>query len=245
MARNSANKPQISRGSRLREALLASPRPIHILLVVICMMLGIALVTQVRAQRADPLDQMTEQDLVVLLDELSGREETLRGEKAELESELADLENAVSQQQAADEAARKSVEQARINAGTVPVEGEVLTMIVTDPQGGVNAVQFVMTLGELRNAGAEAVSINGIRANAQTWFSMSDVGIIMNGQVIHSPYQWKVIGDSDTIATALEISAGAAWQMRSKNADVEIIKSQQVVIDEVVPTPIPQYATEK
>ena len=50
-------------GRRILHALLAVPRPIHAVLLVICFVLGAALVTQVRAQQTDPLDSLSEEDL--------------------------------------------------------------------------------------------------------------------------------------------------------------------------------------
>ena len=57
--------------TRLSEAIFAAPRAIHLLLLLICVLLGFALVTQVRAQRSDPLESLSEEDLVVLLSELN------------------------------------------------------------------------------------------------------------------------------------------------------------------------------
>ena len=69
-------------GSRLwdraRGAFFALPRGLHIVMLIVFMILGFALATQVRAQRSDPLEGLSEQDLVTVLDELSTQEQNLR-----------------------------------------------------------------------------------------------------------------------------------------------------------------------
>lgn len=81
-----------------------------------------------------------------------------------------------------------------------------------------------MTLGELRNAGAEAIELNGIRLSTRSSFTGQAGSIAVDGVPISSPYTWKVIGEPQTIATALDIQAGSAAQMRAKGANVAITR---------------------
>jgi len=90
------------------------------------MILGFALATQVRAQRSDPLEGLSEQDLVTLLDELGTQEQNLRGRRGELSEELANLQSAASEADAREQASAKAALQAQIAAGTVAVPGPSL-----------------------------------------------------------------------------------------------------------------------
>lgn len=228
---------------RAWRAIFAVPRPLHALLLVICLMLGLALVTQVRAQQEDPLETMGEQDLVLLLDELTTRADDLRSERGDLNTQLTELQNSASQREAAEKAAADALVQSRINAGTVAVHGEGVVLTVRDPLDKLSATQFIMTLGELRNAGAEAIAINGTRLTARTWFSDDTGSVVVDGTTISSPYTWQVIGDSSTISPALEIAAGSASQMRLLGAQVAVEPSEDVVIDAVVTPSSPRFAT--
>lgn len=228
---------------RVRRAVFAVPRPLHALLLVICLMLGVALVTQVRSQQEDPLETMGEQDLVLLLDELTTRADDLRTERGDLASKLSELQDSASQRAAAEKAAADAHTQSQINAGTVPVHGEGVTMTVRDPLGKLPATQFVMALGELRNAGAEAISLNGVRLTARSWFSSEGGPVVVDGTELSTPYTWQVIGDSATIAPALEIAAGSASQMRALGAQVTVEPQEDVVIDAVVQPSPPRFAT--
>lgn len=243
VAKRSKESPGRHLWPRLRGALLAAPRAIHLLLLLICLALGFALVAQVRAQREDPLEALDQEGLVEVLNELDSREQILTEERSDLQSQLTQLENEATQQEAAEEAARKAREVAQINAGTVAVEGPGIVMTVVDEAQALSATHFVMTLGELRNAGAEAVELNGVRLTMRSAFVSDDSGISVDGVPISSPYRWKVIGDSQTIATALEIRAGSAAQMRAKDATVDITVHDDVLIEAVAEPFTPQWAT--
>ena len=153
--------------ARARQAFFALPRGLHVVMLVIFMILGFALAAQVRAQRSDPLEGLSEQDLVTVLDELGTQEQNLRTRRGELSSELDELRSAADEAQAREQAARKAETQAQIAAGTVPVHGPGVTVSVVDAGANLTSTQFVMTLGELRNAGAEAIELNGIRLSTE------------------------------------------------------------------------------
>lgn len=229
--------------ARARGAFFALPRGLHVVILVIFMILGFALATQVRAQRSDPLEGLSEQDLVTLLDELGTQEQNLRGRRGELSEELADLRSAASEADAREQASAKAALQAQIAAGTVAVHGPGVSVSVVDPGSNLSPTQFVMTLGELRNAGAEAIDLNGVRLTTRSAFTGQAGAIVVDGTPISAPYTWTVIGDSQTISTALEIQAGSASQMRAKGATVTISQTEDVTIDSLA-TPRPaQYAT--
>lgn len=227
---------------RLRQAFFSAPRGIHIVLLGICFSLGFAIASQVIAQREDPFESLSQQDLVVLLEELSDREDALRSERADLTSQLAALEDSATKREAAIKAAQEARALARINAAVVPVEGPGITMIVKDPQGTLTASQFVMAIGELRNAGAEAASINGVRLTMRSAFTMCEGHVCVDGQRLSPPYLWNVIGESQTVATALDIPGGSATQMRAKGADVTINRLELVQIDAVAQPFAPSLA---
>lgn len=234
-------------GSRLwdraRGTFFALPRGLHIVMLIVFMILGFALATQVRAQRSDPLEGLSEQDLVTVLDELSTQEQNLRNRRTELSGELADLQSAASEAEAREQASAKAATQAQIGAGTIAVKGPGVTVSVVDPGNNLSPTQFVMTLGELRNAGAEAIDLNGVRLTTRSAFTGQAGAIAVDGTPIASPYLWTVIGEPQTIATALDIQAGSASQMRAKGATVAITVTDLVTIDSLATPQAPQYAS--
>lgn len=228
---------------RLQTLITARFRPVHLLVALLCFILGWALVTQIKLQRTDPLDGLPESELVALLDELSISDSQLREERAKLAVELSRLQNEHSQAEAAAQAVERERMIARIAAGIVPVEGAGLLMTVNDPSNKARVQNFVTVLGELRNAGAEAVSLNGIRLTASTYIEKNSQGILVNGEPISSPYLWKIIGDADTIQPALEIARGAAQQLRARGATVTYERAENVQITEVASVKEKKFAT--
>lgn len=100
-----------------------------------------------------------------------------------------------------------------------------------------------MTLGELRNAGAESIDLNGNRLSTRSAFVSTPEGISVDGSPIASPYEWRVIGAPQTIASALEIQAGSAAQMRARGAEVTISERDDIVIRSLAMPLMPQYAS--
>lgn len=227
---------------RLRDLLTARFRPIHLLIALMMFALGFAFVSQVKIQSADPLDGVHEDELVLLLDQLTQSEDQLRAERSDLSEQLARLQSEHSQEQAARESAEKELRQAQILGGTVPVEGPGLILTVTEGATPISAQKFVTVLGELRNAGAEGIELNGHRVIASSYITRDENGMTISGEPIESPYVWKIIGDADTIQPALEIARGATSQLRASEANVEIIRSDLVTIESVAPKHSYSYA---
>lgn len=228
----------------LRHTFFARPRPIHLIMFVLFVVLGVALVTQVRLQRSDPLDTLSEDELIQVLNELEDREEALRTERRELEQQIRELGTEATKLESSRDAAEKAETYAKLAAGTTPVEGPGVVMGVADPSGALTPQVFVTTLAELRNSGAEAIMINDHRLTLSSWFGASTSGkIVVDGQEISSPYTWRAIGEPATLSSALEIRGGAASQMRAYNAVVSIDQRDRLVIEETADPVDPSWAT--
>lgn len=220
------------------------PRPIHILFFLMLLLLGAAATTTVRSHSADPLAGLSEEQLVTLLGELQLREDDLRAERSELQGQLEELSEAADNEEAAAEAAQKTLWRAEVSAGVVPVSGPGVVVTTSAPAQPFPVSVFVTTLAELRNAGAEAIEINGVRVTGRTWFASSGgEGVIVDGTVVTPPYVWRAIGDPETLAMALEIRGGANSQQRGYGSEVQVEKSPMVKIDSVATVADPVFAT--
>lgn len=227
-----------------RRAFFARPRPLHLLILVIFIVFGTALVTQVRAQRTDPLDTLSDQDLVELLGELDQREDALQEQRSDLQKQIRELDDQVDAQAKANEAAEKVAFQAQVAAGLVPVEGPGIVLQVDSGEDDVfPASIFITTMTELRNSGAEAIELNGNRLTLTSWFATADGNVIVDGKTIRSPFIWKAVGTADTLASALEIRGGAAAQIRAYGGEVDITRSDKIAITVVADQHEPKWAT--
>ncbi len=237
--------PASGRARRLRDLLTASPRPIHWVIAVMCLVLGFALVTQIKLQRSDPLDNLHEDELVTLLDQLTNTERQLRQQRNDLTIQVQRLQSSRSQFEAAQEAAEQSRRNAQILAGAVAVHGPGLTITMQEGTEPITANTFVNVLGELRNAGAEAIDIDGQRVTAATYISRADAGMSISGFIVTSPYRWSVIGDPDTLQPALEIPRGALSRVRGSGATVTFERFDDLRIVSLAPEQSYRYAEVK
>ncbi len=235
---------------RIADWLLNRPRPIHLLMFVMFFTLGIAATTTVRSHTAEPLAGLSEDQLVALLADLQQREDDLREERRYLQNLLEELQEAHGAQEAAAQAAATAEERAALAAGTVPVEGPGVEMWVAslpDADQPLPAPLFITTMTELRNAGAEALSLNDVRLTGRSWFAPTgQIGdgqaIVADGQVVRSPFVWRAIGDADTLAMALEIRGGAADQFRAYGTTATLTKHAELQILPVAPLQEPKQA---
>lgn len=230
--------------ARATRSLVGRPRPMHLLMLVMFLVLGIAITTTVRAKTTDPLAALNEDQLVAILGDLDQREQALRSERSQLQTQLDELNEAVNAQEVAEEAVAQATVQAEIASGVVPVKGPGILMQVTDAPDAIPVSVFITTLAELRNAGAEAIAINDIRLNVRSWFGSTEKGeIVVNGTVIHQPYEWRGIGESTTLSMAMEIRGGAASQFRAYGARVSVTSLEEMTINSVAPPFEPTWAT--
>jgi uncharacterized protein YlxW (UPF0749 family) len=209
------------------------PSPWHrglsqVLIAVLCALLGIALVAQVRHNQEDPLASLRQDDLVRLLDDLDRRNLELADERERLQGELDEVASAA--------AAELAVTQG-VLAGTVPAGGPGVTITVADPSGSLRAQTLVTMIQELRNAGAEAISVNDVRLTATSYVTRSSAGYVVDGEEITSPFEFLAIGDPGTLRTALEIPGGALSSARGLGATVGVEESDRVEIWAVADPP--------
>jgi len=216
---------------------------VHALIVVLCLAVGFGLAVQVRQTHESSFESLRQDDLVRLLDELTRRNAELEEEAEHLGAQLAELESGSSRATAAREAAERQATAQGILAGTLPVAGPGIELVVEDPESRITAPTFVTVLEELRNAGMEAVELNGHRLNATSWILTGHSGLIVSGAEIRPPYRWRAIGNPQTLAVALDIPGGALSAIRGAGGTVDLSQRDRIEISSVRTLLEPRYAT--
>lgn len=215
----------------------------QVLAGVLCAVLGFAIVVQLRQNGDSALSQLRQDDLVRLLDEASTRSDQLSREAADLQRERDQLVSGSNNRQAAIDAARRSAATQGILAGRLPAVGPGVRITITDSSGSVRPITMLNMLEELRNAGAEAVQLNDQRITASSAFTGSTGAVQLDGTTLTPPYVWLVIGDPDTIATALDIPGGAMAYVRNDGGSGSVDKLTEVHVDALRAAAEPRYAT--
>jgi uncharacterized protein YlxW (UPF0749 family) len=195
--------------------------------------LGFGLAIQVRTTQQDTLSAARTSDLVRILDDLSAQRDRLAAEETQLQATIAELETGAGQAEAAREASKERLQNLRILAGVVPVTGPGVTLTIADPDGVLDAGDVLDAVQELRDAGAEAISVDGERVVATTAIIDAPEGITVDDTVLQSPIEMSAIGDPDTLAAGLSFPGGVIESVREAGAEGIVVEREVVEIDAV------------
>jgi uncharacterized protein YlxW (UPF0749 family) len=193
----------------------------------------------------------SDQGGLVPLGKLTGYEAELskvKEEKAEALQQLIDLEERIAdiENQKADEDTLVSgmvadLEKFRMFSGVVDVQGPGVLITINDPVAdkyqedySVITNNFDLLLGlvnRLKEAGAEAVSINEQRISNNTEISLAGSNININGTPTAPPYFIKAIGNPGTLDGAVNLRGGIIYTMKLKyNLVVDTEMKEKIVI---------------
>ena len=222
-------------------------RRVDVAVAALLALLGFAATLQLRSTREDPtLESARQEDLVRILDDVSDRNERLRREIATLQAAQDRLNSGGDRNEAALAEARRRAQVLGVLAGTLPAEGPGVVVTITDPDGDVRAEALLDALVELRDAGAEAVQLEGppgtaVRVVASTAFVDADDGVRVDGTLLKPPYRFTVVGDPRTLASALAIPGGVIDNVESRGGTVDVVRGD-VAVTALRPAPRPRYA---
>ena len=222
--------------------------PIFVALaVLLCVLLGVAIVTQVRHNEStDALETARPADLLILLDSLRQREAALNTEVADLQQTLAALQQSGSSDQAAIENAQARLAALAIMTGTVSATGPGITATIEDPGHGVVPEAMLDVVNELRAAGAEAMEIRdaqqGVRVGVDTWVVGVPGEMEFDGKTLAPPYSILAIGDPPTLAAAVNIPGGAIDTVRALGGTMTVQQYDRVDVTALRQPKPRQYA---
>lgn len=212
--------------ARLRRVGAPRATRANLLAGILAVVLGFAMVTQVRETRSSGLENLRQSDLVALLGSVNNQSGRLSKEVRDLTDTRDRLRSGGSG--AAEEAARERTSSLGILAGTVKATGPGIRIHIASA-GGVGAPDLLDTVQELRDAGAEAIQINDVRVVASTWFGTDkQKRLVIDGTVLKPPYTVTAIGDAHTMATAMAIPGGVTESLEQAGATVRVTEHKRV-----------------
>jgi uncharacterized protein YlxW (UPF0749 family) len=217
------------------------------LAVLLCVVLGVAIVTQVRQTvSGDSLEAARPADLLVLLDSLQQREAALNTEVADLQRNLAALQSSGSSDQAAIENAKARLGALSILIGTVAATGPGVTLTIGDTAPGVSPETMLDVINELRAAGAEAMEIRSegaaVRVGVDTWVVGTAGALNVDGTTMTPPYTVVAIGDPPTLAAAMNIPGGAMDSIERVGGTMSVQQAEAVNVTALRQPKPRQYA---
>jgi len=192
-------------------------------LATLALLLGVAILAQFRAQ-GRTLDVGSDREAqALLLSELVEASGRLRAEIEFLESQLAVYqanERGVGLQGLVDELNRVKV----LN-GLVEVSGPGVELLIDGP---LSALDLQDLINELRNAGAEAMSLNGHRLVGSSVVTVDAKGqLVVDGHSVTRPYRFEAIGDPHTLESALLRPGGLLFLQRRSYSNLMVKTTQR------------------
>ncbi|MGI8331541.1 DUF881 domain-containing protein [Actinomadura scrupuli] len=201
---------------------------------LLCLVLGFAVAAQVQSTKADTTFATARQDeLVGILSDLSQRSDRLRADIRDLEDTRASLERDGQGGTAMEEARRRAAVYG-VLAGTLPATGQGIVLDISDPARRVPSGVLLDTLQELRDAGAEVIQINDVRAGVNTYFTdLPGGGVAVDGHRLEPPYRFLVIGDPHVMSTALNIPGGVMKNISNAGGSGSITQPAKITVSAV------------
>lgn len=238
--------PQQAR-ERPKTTLNWRPRSGTAITTVLFVLVGFVAAVQLSAAD-DGLDRASRTDLVQILNSLDTRAAQLEDEIARLEETRAELIAGAGSSEAAQAEAEERLETLGILAGTLPAAGPGVELTISDPGSAVDASTMLSVIQELRDAGAEALQVDGspersVRVVASTAFvDVPTGGVAVGGVALTPPYRVKSIGDPDTLGPALRIPGGAVTSLETAGASTSVRDDSVVTVDALHEPTTPSYA---
>ena len=170
----------------------------RLLVVALCLVLGLLLVVQLRTQQV-ARQSAPGQEWEFVVADLVESNARLREEISVLSSQLDELQ-AVEGGGALLQSLVDEVNYLRIVNGQVAVSGPGIEVVI---EGNISVLDLHDLINELRNAGAEALALNGGRIVAWSAIGTDGQHVTVDGRPVQPPYRLQAIGDSHTLEVAL------------------------------------------
>ncbi len=151
----------------------------------------------------------------------------------------------------------KELEENNVILGKVAVEGEGVVITLSDADSSlftntfedqfklVHNTDMIQVLNDLKNGGAEAISINGLRIVGSTEVYCSGPFLEVNGTKIAAPFTVKAIGNSQVMYDYMMSDENYLKSLMLRKLNVNISKNSKVEIPAVGITESSQYLSEQ
>jgi len=189
-------------------------------IVVVAALLGILAVGQFRGQAGAPaLAGLSATDLTQLIGNLTSGNDKLRSEITDLRDQAAHLSDAHDRGDTTVGELTSDLARIRAWAGLTLVSGQGIAITVQGPVGGDGVEDLI---NELRNAGAEAIEMGGIRLVPGVVAIGGPGKVTLDGQAVGDPVELDAIGPPDKLTGSLTRSGGLIAQLAATHPKVAV-----------------------
>ena len=178
---------------------------------LVAALLGVLVVGQLNAQQGVPgLSNLSATDLTQLIANLTTGNDQLRNEIADLTSQEASLSDAHNRGETTVGDLNSDLARIRAWAGLTPVTGPGIAITVQGPIGGDGIEEL---LHELRNAGAEAIAVDGLRVVSGSVVAGPQGGVSIENDALGDGFEIRAIGSPQILTGTLTRTGGVIAQI--------------------------------
>jgi uncharacterized protein YlxW (UPF0749 family) len=189
-------------------------------MTAVATLLGILIVAQLRSQAANPgLSALSAQELTLVIANVNTRNEQLRAEVGSLERQAATMAAAHDRGEGALGQLRADLIALEAWAGLIEVSGPGVSIRLS---GGIGGEGIEDLLNELRNAGAEAISVGGVRVVPGTVLAGAPGGLSVENTPLLDGFEIGAIGSPQILTGTLTRAGGVIAQLRATYPDATI-----------------------
>ncbi len=125
---------------------------------------------------------------------------------------------------------QEELEKNEILLGITDIYGEGIILTINDGSDITHQEDIVVLFDEIKNAGAEAISINEKRITNSTYIYCDGNVILVDGQKLQAPFTIKAIGNKNDLKIALLRNKGYVEVLQRAGLEVNIEEKEQIQI---------------
>ena len=208
-------------------------------------LLGILAVGQLHAQSGAPaLAGLSATDLTQLIANLTTGNSQLLAEVTDLAAQQSELEDAHDRGATTVDQLTTDLARIRAWAGLTPVTGQGIAIVVRGSIGGDGVEDLI---NELRNAGAEAVSVDGVRMVTGVVVAGAPGALSVENHAIGESFEIRAIGSPQILTGTLTRMGGVIAQIGASypEAQLTVTPAEQLTLPATDRTLIPSNGRPK
>ena len=181
------------------------------------------------------IENMRETELRTELANWKAKYEETEAKYEETEAKIEEYKQTKQSNEETEKLVNDELTQVNMTLGKTDVEGEGIEVILRETDNEeiskINSDDLLVIVNALKQAGAEAISINDERIiNMSDIVTINNTFIKVNGQRILAPYVIKAIGNQTYLESALLGNGGYVDELKKIGHDVSIEKVNKVKI---------------
>jgi uncharacterized protein YlxW (UPF0749 family) len=208
----------------------------------VALLLGFLVIGQLRGQAGVPgLSALSATELTQLIANLTSGNDDLRDEIAELQRQEAHLVDTRRRGETTVDELTADLERIRAWSGITPVSGQGIVISIQGPVGGDGVEDL---LNELRNAGAEAIAVDGVRVVGGVVVAGTPGELSIENQAIGDAFEIRAIGSPQILTGTLTRTGGVIAQVGTTypSARLTVTPIESMTLPATTRTAPPTYA---